>query len=340
MASGGSVDNLDRIAKFENAISFTFVNLPDYLRRRKEYKAVRAIAILNRDVLQLVASEVSGIDEVTDLREAHGNRPKYRVYVGMSGSGTREAAKELLAAAYVPWIEQWAEPSRKINYQEAAEQLRRGELDAAIFDTGLKAPAVEQLLKEDRPRCRLIPLSEPVRDALVLRRGYEKIAVPAYERKANVKTVGSRVLIATHKNTQSWIVQDLVEAIERNRKEIEPFLTRIELPANETSALITETETLQEILQDVPLHDGMIGRSWTWARSVWVHLVGFAILLAVQLFLLLRLRPGWGSQPGDAPEQTSPESTGLTAPQATVVAATIAAIINALVTLAVHMLKS
>lgn len=270
LPSGGSVDNLDRIAKFENAISFTFVTVPDYLRHREQHKAVRAIAILNRAVLHIVASEVSGIDEVTDLKEKQGKRPKYRVYVGRSGSGTLEAARELLDAADVKWFEEWEEPSRKINFEEAAEQLRRGELDAAIFATGVGAPAVERLLKEDRPQCRLIPLSEPVRDALVWR-GFEKITMPAYDRKAIVETMGARVLIATHKNTQSWIVQELVKAIERNRKEIEPFLARIALPANETSALITETEMLQEILQDVPLHDGMIRRSWTWARSVWVH---------------------------------------------------------------------
>jgi TRAP transporter TAXI family solute receptor len=343
LPSNGSLENLDHISRLENAISFTFVRLPDYLRRKEQYRDIRAIALLNLDVVQLVATKESGISQATDLAAARGSQPRYRVYVGLSRSGTRETSRELLdtvlGAFHPDWIDRWEEASRNINFEEAAQQLRDGQLDAAIFVTGHGAPAVRQLFEDDPGRFRLVPLSEPVRDRLI-RRGYDGLAVPTYDGQANVKTVGARVLVATHKNTQDWIARQFVDLIERHRDELEPLLTRPVTGPPDLPELITNSATLQRVLQDVPLHEGLLTLTWGWARSPWLQIVAFSMFLGTQIFFLLRFRPR--SQIDvhrNEEEPTAQQSRGITAPAATIAAATISAAISALASIVVSRLK-
>lgn len=100
LGSDGSVENLDRVEELENALSFTFVRIPDYLRKREQYDDLRAVAVMDFDVAHVVVASASGIKTVSDLAAARDGVPRYRVYFGLPRSGTRETAREILTAAF------------------------------------------------------------------------------------------------------------------------------------------------------------------------------------------------------------------------------------------------
>lgn len=292
--SDGSVENLELVSKLENAISFTFVRVPDLRRHGDQAKHVRAIALLNRDVLQIVVAKAAGIHSVSDLGAREASHCKHRVYVGLTGSGNREAAIDLLTAAQVPCFREWEGPSHKLNYEDAAALLRAGKLDAAIFATGLGAPAVQGLLNEPA-KFALVSLDQQTRD-LLLRDGYDEATLGSFgEPHGAIATVGSRVLVATHENTQGWIVQELADALDRYREELTPLLTPRTVNDRGPAALATSTDALYEVLESqgkhIALHDGLLRRQWAWLRSPWLHLAAFVGLLCLQLWIAYGLKP-------------------------------------------------
>ena len=298
--SDGSVENLARISKIENALTFTFVRTPDYLKRRDltGYSDVRAIALLDIDVAQVIVSKASGIKSVSELTEEQDGKPRYRVYVGLDQSGTRETADAILKAAmdanrYDRLFTQWAKASHKVNFNDAAQLLRDRELDAAIFSTGLGAASAIKDLFEERPTdFQWLPLDQATQKELA-QNGYDPMNVPGYTPEINVQTVGAPVLVATNRKTESWIVRDFVALLERHRSDLTPLLTpHLSRAPDSVPGLVTDPEQIKKLVAgQMPVHDGLQLGKWEVIGSWWMQGLGCLAMLMGQLGLLLVIRP-------------------------------------------------
>jgi len=284
--SGGSKENLDSMTEFKNAISFTFVRVPDILQAPEKYSGVRAIALLNRDIVQVVASKASHVERVEQFGEQVDNVCKYHVYVGMTGSGTLATATKLLKLRFPKCFNEWEKASQNMTYSEASTQLRGDTLQAAIFSTGIGASAVEDLFvgtNNDERRFNLLGLDENERNSLA---DHEEADTELYGVK--VHTVSARVVIATNADTEGWIVRELVSALERNGGLLDGSLTRLQ--PTDDSPLVTEPAKIHELVPGVPLHDARTSTAFLLTESPSVSLGAVTLLLALQLGLLLKLR--------------------------------------------------
>jgi len=284
----------------ENALTFTFVRTPDYLKRRDQsgYSDVRAIALLDIDVAQVIVSKASGIKSVSELTEEQDGKPRYRVYVGLDQSGTRETADAILKAAmdanrYDRLFTQWAKASHKVNFNDAAQLLRDRQLDAAIFSTGLGAASAIKDLFEERPTdFQWLPLDQATQKELA-QNGYDPMNVPGYTPEINVQTVGAPVLVATNRKTESWIVRDFVALLERHRSDLTPLLTPHPSRAPDSvPGLVTDPEQIKKLVAgEMPVHDGLQLGKWEVIGSWWLQGLGCLAMLMGQLGLLLVIRP-------------------------------------------------
>jgi TRAP transporter TAXI family solute receptor len=338
LASDGSVENLDHVEKLENALSFTFVRIPDYLRKREQYDDLRAVAVMDFDIAHVVVASASGIKTVSDLAAARDGVPKYRVYVGLPRSGTRETSREILTAAFDAQhdalIAAWERATGKTDFEQASRQLMEGRLDAAVFAAGMGATAIRRLFTEAAPgQFQLLSLDDNVRTRLV-RLGYQDVTVTAYDRKTAVRTVGDAVIAVSHKNTEAWIVRQFAELLGRHRADFEPMLTRsVNGPAS-LPGLVTDPTELKKLRLPMPLHAGVLRSRWEWLRDWRYQLPFLALLMAAQIVLLLRLRPA--APKNAATGAGAPESlpaSRLSDSAATVIAATVAAAASIIVTL-------
>lgn len=118
---------------------------------------LRAIAALYPEAIHLVAAAGSDIRQVSDLKGK-------RVSINVAGSGTRIDAQLVLEAAGLP-------DDRLIlsalSTDEAARQMRAGELDAFFMVGGWPLPALSALAGQTD--IRLVPIKGPLADRLKAR---------------------------------------------------------------------------------------------------------------------------------------------------------------------------
>ncbi len=100
----------------------------------KPVKKLRGIAALYPETIQFVVRADSNIKTLQDLKGK-------KVAVGAAGSGTAVAAQQILEAAGV-----WDSVQKVyVKFSEAAQQLKLGQIDAAVIVSGAPTPAIEQI---------------------------------------------------------------------------------------------------------------------------------------------------------------------------------------------------
>jgi TRAP transporter TAXI family solute receptor len=97
-------------------------------------KKLRGVAALYPETIQFVVLADSDIKTLQDLKGK-------KVAVGAAGSGTAVAAQQILEAAGV-----WNDVEKVyVKFSEAAQQLKLGQIDAAVIVSGAPTPAIEQI---------------------------------------------------------------------------------------------------------------------------------------------------------------------------------------------------
>jgi len=284
----GSVANLKKIVQFKNAVGFTLVQVPSILRNEEYLQVVRSIAWWNTDVIYVVARR--DIHDFAELLALDEGKPKHRVYVGLPESGTREAAHDVMKETVARGLahgdverilKTWANDFGTWGFEDAAKKLDEGELDATIFAVGRGAPVVEELTKN--PKFHLIELDEAVRKSLIERDGYVRA-----DAATDVPSVGAKVLIATHADTEPWIVEEMVHLLRAHASEIERFLTPSAIPMGSPPRIVTDPVRLDT--GQLRAHEAVL-RDWSWTRGAWFTSLFCLSLLGLQLGLLQRWSP-------------------------------------------------
>jgi uncharacterized protein len=127
---------------------------PQNRKTRGPFKNLRAIAALFPEYVHVVVRAESDIRRLTDLKDK-------RVALGEPGSGTLEDARLVLAAAGLSDCD--LKPSY-LRLSQAAEALRRGDIDALFLVAGYPVPAVADLAS--LVKVRLVPVPAGMARAL------------------------------------------------------------------------------------------------------------------------------------------------------------------------------
>lgn len=140
VTSGASVANVRAIAKGEAQVAIAQNDVVYYAIKGiaqfegKPVKNLKAVATLYPEPLQLVVRADSGIKKLEDLVGK-------RVVVGAAGSGCAQTAERVLKAAGI-----WDKINKIYQtFEEAAQSLVLGQVDAEFTIIGYPAPAIEMI---------------------------------------------------------------------------------------------------------------------------------------------------------------------------------------------------
>jgi len=243
--TGASVENMALIARQDSdlAIALADTVLAAYEGSGKfEGRAVdaRALASIYPNAIQIVTLEGSGISSLSDLKGK-------RVSVGAPGSGTEVNAQKVLEANGITYddIEE-----QRLNFNETADALRNGDIDAGFWSVGPPTSSIMNLAATQN--ISLVPLSdeevanaievEPVFAAYTLRKGiYEGIEEP-------VSTIAVPNVLVVN----AAMDEDLAYQITKNMFEHVDELIAVHPAANDTTVEFSVGST------PIPMHPGAL----------------------------------------------------------------------------------
>jgi uncharacterized protein len=207
--SEGSFDNLKRLIRAEKVdpADIAFVMKPALTRA--DPSEVRILARLYMDVVQVVVWDPEDeIDSLAQLKVADG-APKKRVFIGAEDSGTRIVAEDMLDSCGIS-REDYDEPDAIGSFDEAADRLIDGTLDAGFFVAGLPNDAVTKAMTLGK--CRLLDFRDYMGESEST--DYlEKTSIPGnrYPNQPDkIVTVGTDVLLACRSDLNSNLGEDIV----------------------------------------------------------------------------------------------------------------------------------
>lgn len=235
--SPGSVASLEMLDRGEAELALVSNHVP-------ASSHVRLVAVLYEETLQVIVRRETGIATPFDLRGR-------RVSVGAAGSGTESIAATVL---HHFGIADGDLDRRNTTTTDAADQLERGELDAAFFVAGMRTPIVDRLLA--RGDMALLSLGSPglvggPLEGIRLDAPYFSVAtipVNAYGRLPTepVGTITVRALLVARASLDEELVYRVTESL---------FDHKVELAAQQ-QLLAHLTEQFDRGLSPYALHAG------------------------------------------------------------------------------------
>ncbi|MDD7971197.1 TAXI family TRAP transporter solute-binding subunit [Roseinatronobacter alkalisoli] len=139
--TGASVENVALISRFDSDLALALADTVyqafhgEGAFEGRQVDELRAIASIYPNAVQLVTLADSGITSLEDLRGK-------RVSVGAPGSGTEVSAQTLLAANGITYDDINAQ---RLNFNETADALRDGDIDAGFWSVGPPTSSIMNL---------------------------------------------------------------------------------------------------------------------------------------------------------------------------------------------------
>jgi uncharacterized protein len=244
--TGASVENMGLISRgdsdFALALADTVIQAHSGTGafEGRQLPELRALASIYPNAIQIVALADSGITSLADLRGK-------RVSVGAPGSGTEVNAQSILTSNGITYDDIRAE---RLNFNETADALRDGDIDAGFWSVG---PPTSSIMNLAATRgIVLIPLSaEEIANA----RGDEPAFAPytlhagMYDgMDADVATIGIPNALVVHEDMDEELAYQVTKTI----FEFVDELRAIHPAANDTTVEFTTEST------PIPLHPGAV----------------------------------------------------------------------------------
>jgi len=139
--TGASVENVNLLTqgKVDMVLALSDV-VTDAVEGKNDFKAapitnIQQIAVLYPNVIQVVASEKSGIKNIEDLKGK-------RIAVGDQGSGTEVNARTLLEGFGITYDDVKVD---YLGFADAADAMKAGKIEAAFFSSGLPNSSLLEL---------------------------------------------------------------------------------------------------------------------------------------------------------------------------------------------------
>ena len=161
-ATGASKENVElvtrgdaEIAFIQNDVAYYAVNGTDTFEG-EEKPSLRGLCCLYPEIVQIVASDDSGIKTIDDLKGK-------RVAVGSPGSGVEVNVKQILDIHGITYKD-----LGKVDYlsfAEAADQIKSGQIDATFLTAAIPSSAITELATTHNVH--LVPIAEDKAQALI-----------------------------------------------------------------------------------------------------------------------------------------------------------------------------
>jgi len=142
-STGASTENIGLVSKGEVEIAFVQNDITHYaftgtesFEGQEKMENIRGMAMLYPEVIQIIATEASGIKSVEDLRGK-------KVAIGAPGSGVEANTRQVLAAHGMTYDD--LGKADFLSFNEAADQLKNKQIDAAFLTAGLPTSAVTEV---------------------------------------------------------------------------------------------------------------------------------------------------------------------------------------------------
>lgn len=142
-STGASVENIGLVSKGDAEIAFIQNDITYYaytgtesFEGKGEVKNIRGMAMIYPELVQIIATAESGIKSVEDLKGK-------RVAIGASGSGVEANARQVLAVYDMTYDD--LGKADYLSFNEAADQLKNRQIDAAFITAGIPTSAVTEI---------------------------------------------------------------------------------------------------------------------------------------------------------------------------------------------------
>lgn len=246
VTSGASVANCKAIGKGEAQVAIAQNDVTWYAWEGKyqfegnPIKVLRGIGTLYPEPVQIVVRADSDIKTLQDLAGK-------KVVVGAAGSGVAATAERVLKAAGV-WDK--IEPVYQ-TFEEAAQSLVLGQVDAEFTVIAYPAPAIDQIAV--KVPVRLIPIPDDVIKKLH-DQGYPfyvKVIIPAGTYKGmteDTQTVAVKATLVVHKDLPDEVVYEITKILYENIDEL--------AKAHQVAKQIDMNHAFEGLM--VPLHPGAV----------------------------------------------------------------------------------
>ena len=142
-STGASVENIGLVSKGETEIAFIQNDITYYAYTGTEIFAdqgkienIKGMAMLYPELVQVIATKDSNINSIEDLKGK-------KVAIGAPGSGAEANARQILAAHGMTYDD--LGKADYLSFDEAADQLKNKQIDAAFLTAGLPTSAVTEV---------------------------------------------------------------------------------------------------------------------------------------------------------------------------------------------------
>ncbi|MGG0413985.1 TAXI family TRAP transporter solute-binding subunit [Peribacillus simplex] len=240
--SGASAENMETLRVGEAEIAFSQTDIAAYALEGKEMfdgkpiDNIQAISSLYPETVQVVTTAKSGIKSIEDLKGK-------KVSVGAPGSGAYINAMQILE---IHGLSEKDIKGQNLSFDESAEGIQAGNIDAAFITAGTPTGAVEALSVQND--IIILPIAEDKIQALVKKYPYyaeDTIPSGTYKIKSEVKTVAVKAMLVVKKDLDEDLVYEMTKAVYDNTDQI----------THAKGEFIT-AETALEGLGDMEVHPG------------------------------------------------------------------------------------
>ncbi len=219
VSTGGSKDNIQGIDAGDYQLGTVQSDVMDYAwKGTRSFEAdgkidtFRTVAGLYAEAVQLVTTN-EDVKSVADLKGK-------KVSIGAPGSGVYFNAMDVLAAAGL--TEKDIKPQYQ-NFDESADALKNGQIDAAFIVAGAPTPAITELCMTNS-KARIVPVDGAIADKLMKENTFYSVyKVPANtytNQKEDVLTVTVKATLIVDANASEEDVYNLTAAIFENKDAI------------------------------------------------------------------------------------------------------------------------
>lgn len=217
-STGASVENLKLIGKKEAELAIVQNDMTDYAYNGVEafnegkIENVRAIATLYPEVIQIVATEASGINSIQDIKGK-------KFSVGAPGSGVEANARQLLEVMGMTYNDFSA---NYLSFSESADSLKDNHIEGFLFTSGIPNAAIQDTATTTKLKFVSVP-DDVVKSLTEKYPFFTAYTIPAGTYKgqdADVKTIAVKATLVVGSEVSEKVVYDLTKALFENQAEL------------------------------------------------------------------------------------------------------------------------
>ncbi len=219
-SSGGSVENLNMLKNGEAQLGIAMANLTLFAYQGtgrfegNKFEKVRFISALWPDVTQLVVTESSGINSISEIK---GNT----FSVGAAGSGTEYSTKLILDKIAGLTDEDYT--PEYLGYSDSSSAMQNGQIDGMNAEGGLPTSAVSEIAAS-KTKIKILEFSdEEFKTINAAAPYYGRFVIPAGTYTGldqDVKTIGIRSTLICSADLSEEVVYELTKTIYENYESI------------------------------------------------------------------------------------------------------------------------